>query len=404
MKKIFKIRILEVLLVVITLLFSAVVLGVEYHYVNWTTQNVAAGSASGTITLPDGSVVTVNFQAVNADGSFGNLAFAQTDGTGTNYWIPSTPYISSQVDNPPPDSDLLALEGGQNQTYKITLSEPIKDPIMAIVSLGRVGSNTTYVFDVPFTIVSQDSGYFGGSKTALEMLPGNTLQGNEGHGTIQFLGTFPRFSWTVPTPEYWHGFTFGIRTTERIEPSASSCSNPNSTLVMHQYLGVCGLTKTTEFSLSSKSEVGKIRIWYDTDIGTNKLIVTIKGPNNYQWVGETTKGSCDPYQAHWCEGNIWLNTQLEAGKYSVSINSSSMCTNPSGETTLFVYGCPVATTGAISQGCVATYKNGELHIPYVSVSDIFGGTLYYEADMKLIPFSNPSAFELTGAKPASVDK
>jgi len=43
--------------------------------------------------------------------------------------------------------------------------------------------------------------------------------GAEGHGTIQFIGTFSTFTWVVPTPENWHGFTFGIRTTLAIEPN-----------------------------------------------------------------------------------------------------------------------------------------------------------------------------------------
>ena len=89
---------------------------------------------------------------------------------------------------------------------------------MAIVSLGQPGLPTTYDFDSPFTIVSQGTGYWGGNATALQQLPGDILRGNEGHGTIQFIGTFSTFSWVVPTPENWHGFTFGIRTTEAIEP------------------------------------------------------------------------------------------------------------------------------------------------------------------------------------------
>jgi hypothetical protein len=137
-----------------------------------------------------------------------------------NYWSPSTPYISTQVSNAPPGTDIVALIGGQNQTYRVTLSEAIKDPIMAIVSLGRTGSNTIYDFDSPFTIVSEGTGYWGGNTTtALEQGGGDQLIGNEGHGTIQFIGTFSTFSWTVPVGEDWHGFTFGIRTTERIEPS-----------------------------------------------------------------------------------------------------------------------------------------------------------------------------------------
>lgn len=194
---------------------------VLYHYVDWTSADVAGGTASGTITLPDSSTVTVGFEAITASGGPGSLNFAQTTGGGTNYWASfgGAPYISTEVDNAPPDSDIISLVGGVSQTYKVTLSEAIKDPIMAVLSLGQTGVPTTYDFDSPFDIVSQGRGFWGGSATALTELPGDILEGREGHGTIQFIGTFSEFSWTVPTPENWHGFTFGIRTTEAIEPS-----------------------------------------------------------------------------------------------------------------------------------------------------------------------------------------
>lgn len=205
------------MLAALLLTMSGTTLAAPYYYVDWLSANTAAGSASGVITLPDLSTVNVGFQAFNANGSPGNLFFAQTAG-GTNYWNPSTPYISSQVDNAPPGTDIVALVGGVNQTYVVTLSEAIKDPIMAIVSLGNPNLPTTYDFDSPFDIVSQGTGFWGGTASSLQELSGDILQGNEGHGTIQFIGTFSTFAWTVPTPENWHGFTFGIRTTRAIEP------------------------------------------------------------------------------------------------------------------------------------------------------------------------------------------
>jgi hypothetical protein len=102
----------------------------------------------------------------------------------------------------------------------VTLSQPIKDPIMAIVSLGSAAIPITYNFNSPFTIVSQGAGYWGNGP--LTQLPGNILSGAEGHGTIQFIGTFSTFSWTVPTTETWHGFTFGIRTTTALEPNPTA--------------------------------------------------------------------------------------------------------------------------------------------------------------------------------------
>jgi hypothetical protein len=191
-----------------------------YHYVDWTVANVAGGTAAGVITLPDLSTVIVTFTATTAAGGPGNLYAAQTNG-GINYWNPSTPYISPQVQNAPPGTDIIQLAGGTNQTYTVTLSAAIKDPIMAVLSLGNPGLPTTYDFDSPFDIVSQGAGYWGGSATALQELPGDILRGNEGHGTLQFIGTFSTFSWTVPTTETWHGFTFGIRTTEALEPNGA---------------------------------------------------------------------------------------------------------------------------------------------------------------------------------------
>lgn len=203
------------------LLASTPAYAAVYNYVDWTVADVAAGTASGTITLPDNSTVTVTFEAIDPDLTPGTLFGAQTSGAGTNYWSPSTPYISAQVENAPPTTDILQLAGGLNQTYKVTLSEPIKDPIMAMVSLGSPGTRCTYDFDSPFAIVSQGVGYWGGGASALKALPDDILEGYEGHGTIQFIGTFSTFSWIVPTTEAWHGFTFGIRTTERIEPTPS---------------------------------------------------------------------------------------------------------------------------------------------------------------------------------------
>ncbi|MEK7681700.1 MAG: hypothetical protein AAB369_02595, partial [Chloroflexota bacterium] len=186
--------------------------GNSVYYVNWTAANPGAGTASGVISLPDGSTVNVTFEALNPNNTPSFYYGAQTNG-GTNFWVPSAPYISAQVPNAPPDPDIIQLSGGNSTVYKVTLSQPIVDPIMAIVSLGSGGNTITYNFNSPFTIVSQGVGYWGGCSTCLVQLPNNVLQGREGHGTIKFLGAYNTFSWTVPNPEVWHGFTFAIRTT-----------------------------------------------------------------------------------------------------------------------------------------------------------------------------------------------
>jgi MYXO-CTERM domain-containing protein len=189
-----------------------------YYYVDWTVADVAKGTASGVITLPDGSTVQVGFSALKADGTPGTLLGAQINDMATNYWRPPATWVSAEVQNGPPSTDLLRLAGGDAQTYIVTLSAPIKDPIMAIVSLGAPGTAITYNFDSPFTIESQGTDPWNGPVDGLVALPNNVLQGKEGSGTLRFVGTFARFSWTVPKTENWHGFTFGLRTTTQLEP------------------------------------------------------------------------------------------------------------------------------------------------------------------------------------------
>lgn len=166
-------------------------------WVDWTS------ATGGTLGVATGNIGAV---AVGYSGEI--FPAAQTSG-GINYWIPGTPYLSPTVTNAPPDPDIIRLSGlsstGVNQ---VTFSQPVKDPIMAIVSLGQPGVKVRYNFDAPFQVLSCGPGYWGGPGT-LVGLPGNVLEGEEGHGVIQFQGTFTSISWTVSPYEYWHGFTLG---------------------------------------------------------------------------------------------------------------------------------------------------------------------------------------------------
>ena len=113
------------------------------NYVHWTSISAGTGTATGTITLPGGHVVNLNFAAKNPDGSNGSFLGGQ-NACGVTYWSApgASPYISAQVPNAPPNCELLQLEGGANQIYRLTLSEPIQDPVMAILSLGSGGRPT----------------------------------------------------------------------------------------------------------------------------------------------------------------------------------------------------------------------------------------------------------------------
>lgn len=170
----------------------------EVCWADWTTkQNGAPGFVSGSMAGQRGPIA-VDYT--------GEVSFAQVAG-GTNYWVPSTPYVSDYVSNPPPTPDIVALIGTYAGTNTIAFSEPVTDPVLAVVSLGRPALAVKYLFDAPFEVLSSGNGYWGGGAFVKE--GSSTLVGNEGHGAIRFTGTFAAISWTVSNPENWHGFTVG---------------------------------------------------------------------------------------------------------------------------------------------------------------------------------------------------
>lgn len=197
-------------------MLSTTASAVPYYYTDWTSWNPGGGTAQGVITLPDTSTVNVSFDAITSAGGAGTFLGV----AGSALWSPTTAYTSSQVDNAP-GFEGIQLVGENNMTYRVTLSAPIKDPLMVVTTLGSLGIPATYVFNAPFTILSQGPTCCWGSGT-LQQLNSTTVQGNEGAGTLQFIGTYSTFAWTMPNREYWHAFTFGIRTTEALEPTPPS--------------------------------------------------------------------------------------------------------------------------------------------------------------------------------------
>lgn len=84
---------------------------------------------------------------------------------------------------------------------------------MGIWSLGSPIDLGQLTFSQPFTILSDNSEsgvdrlISGGDSST-----GYTLDGYEGMGVIQFLGTYDTISWTVSDPEVYVGFSVGLTT------------------------------------------------------------------------------------------------------------------------------------------------------------------------------------------------
>jgi hypothetical protein len=180
-------------------------------WVDWTA---ATDPASGTVVgSASGNMAWIGVQYT------GEVADPTQVSGGTNYWVGgqtpvgTTPYTPG----PPPSSDIIALTGGSSVINTITFSQPVTNPLLYILSLGQqlAPAQYSFAFDQPFDVVSSGRGYWGGDPAgSLAELGGNVLVGSEGHGTIQFQGTFSQLSWRADPYEYWHGFTVAFAVPE----------------------------------------------------------------------------------------------------------------------------------------------------------------------------------------------
>ncbi|MBF0303372.1 MAG: hypothetical protein HQK73_10045, partial [Desulfamplus sp.] len=121
-------------------------------------------------------------------------------------------------------------------------------------------------------------------------------------------------------------------------PSLSFGSCETEEVIIHnKYLGACGYTDSSSFTLDKDTYITRIRIWYDTSIGGDTLSATLSGSNGYtNSSGEITKEGC---YGVWCAAMFNINQILKAGTYTLKADSKSVCSNPSGATTLILYGC-----------------------------------------------------------------
>jgi hypothetical protein len=184
--------------------FASAGVGAQTIPTTWADWTATDGltTAAGTLMLPSGKV-KVKFIGPT-------LYFAQVAEGQTDYWSGAAYDITGE----PPSSDILAFKGGTDtQVYKISFSRPVVNPVMAVMSLGRNGIPTRYVFGQVPTLLSSGVGFFGGCETCLTVKR-KTLTGTEGHGVVQFVGSYSSITWKQPDFEFWHGVTIGAPTAD----------------------------------------------------------------------------------------------------------------------------------------------------------------------------------------------
>jgi hypothetical protein len=208
------------------------------YWTSWTSATVGSptgGSASGSITTPDGTIDVTYSGEVTSETSINGTA-----SSGYPSWLPASTYADGTiVQDAPTFRDIIAQHGGSSTGVNtITFSQPIVDPVMAIWSLGNGGDDANYTFsgDEPFTIVAGGpSDEYGGSTIVANGGP-DSVTGAEGNGTLQFIGTYTEITFTNTNFEDWYGFTLGV---DGIAPPATGVPEPASLMLFG--VGLAGL-------------------------------------------------------------------------------------------------------------------------------------------------------------------
>lgn len=167
----------------------------------WTSN--ATGSIAST-------PVTITFTGQNSSGW--NAGYPSYGPAGT--WADGTIVANA------PTGGIVLLTGGDDGLNTITFSQAVTNPVFAIWSLGQSSINASFDFTnaTPVFVAGGPSAEYGGSAITVS---GNDVFGNEGNGTVEFVGTFTSISWTNPTYEYWYGFNVGIAGVSAVpEPGA----------------------------------------------------------------------------------------------------------------------------------------------------------------------------------------
>ena len=195
------------------------------NWADWTSGTTGPnGSATGSFSTGTG---TVNIAYS------GEVAFIET-GTGTNFFNPSSPYVSALVDNPPPAAEMIALSLATPKT--LTFSQAVDNLFFAVVSLNGNG----YRFNSDFEVVSTGPGFFGNGTLTKVDLGNGLFQLNgtgEPHGVIRFTGPVSSITWTSLTNEFWNGFTVG---TYGIAGPVAAIPEPETYALMLGGLAVLG--------------------------------------------------------------------------------------------------------------------------------------------------------------------
>jgi hypothetical protein len=125
----------------------------------------------------------------------------------------------------------------------------------------------------------------------------------------------------------------------------------------NDYIGACSYTDASQWTLTQDLQVTKFQLWYYWQSGETTLPVTVTKDGADFATFTATRGSCDPYQASWCNADYAINKSFPAGTYATKIATAYQCLKPGGTGTVRLYGT-TTSTGTNTNSTVVVTTNG----------------------------------------------
>jgi len=179
-------------------------------WTDWTSRSYlgnTGGMGAGTLRV-DGEDVGVSYEGTGIPFRFG------TDFQMGNPFTSGREHlISSSVQEAPGDSGDLdfvyfQIAGSHRRDNYISFSRPVTNPIIAVVSFGRVPGTlpqeqyySAWQFDADFTILSSNTEVGVPGQGLTRPIPG-CLVGSDGTGVIMFEGTYSGIGWRFDTNHF----------------------------------------------------------------------------------------------------------------------------------------------------------------------------------------------------------
>lgn len=177
-------------------------------WANWTSANVGGNVMSGTL---GATTITYNggFDGYQLSDGITRSGVSPSGNCGYAFFCLTAPYTSAGV-NAPTNDGFIQYTGVHRGT--ITFGSAVVNPLIAFISVGQGSVPVRYNFlGESINVLSDNSGSPAAWGTGSQTVSGSTITGNEFSGTVQLIGTFSSFSYSVEDAENWHGVTVGVQ-------------------------------------------------------------------------------------------------------------------------------------------------------------------------------------------------